>query len=169
MRILLSMIFLFLVSPAAAVRAETLPMPQGPIMLSVSGDIAKTNVGNTASFDMDMLTALPSTSFDTTTLWTDGVKSFKGVALADILGMVGVDSGTVVAMALNDYAVEIPIESIEDTVPIVAYEMDGAPMPSRQKGPLWIVYPYDSDIEYRSEVIYSRSIWQLDRLTIRKN
>jgi hypothetical protein len=38
-------------------------------------------------------------------------------------------------------------------------------MSVRDKGPLWVIYPYDSD-DYRSEVIYSRSIWQLDRLEV---
>jgi len=36
----------------------------------------------------------------------------------------------------------------------------------REKGPLWVIYPYDSDAKFRTEVIYSRSIWQLDRLAI---
>ncbi len=44
--------------------------------------------------------------------------------------------------------------------------MNGETMPVRRKGPLWIVYPYDSDEAYRSEAIYSRSIWQLDRIEV---
>jgi hypothetical protein len=44
--------------------------------------------------------------------------------------------------------------------------MDGNAMSVRDKGPLWVIYPYDSDAAYRTEVIYSRSIWQLDRLEV---
>jgi hypothetical protein len=51
--------------------------------------------------------------------------------------------------------------------PIVAFARNGAPMPLRDKGPLWIVYPYDSNPDYQSELIYSRSIWQLDRIEVR--
>ena len=66
----------------------------------------------------------------------------------------------------HDYAVEIPVsDSVEDG-PILAYELNGAPMSVRDKGPLWLVYPYDQNPEYRSEVIYSRSIWQLDRIEV---
>ena len=65
---------------------------------------------------------------------------------------------------MNDYAVDIPIGDARDGGPIIAYEIDGKPMSVREKGPLWIVYPYDSKTEYRTETIYSRSIWQLDRL-----
>jgi len=31
---------------------------------------------------------------------------------------------------------------------------------------LWIVYPYDSDNRFQSEIYFSRSIWQLARLTL---
>ena len=50
--------------------------------------------------------------------------------------------------------------------PILAYLNDGEEMPVRDKGPLWVVYPYDLNASYQSEVIYSRSIWQLDRIVV---
>jgi hypothetical protein len=40
-------------------------------------------------------------------------------------------------------------------------------MTVRDKGPLWIVYPYDAKPEYRQELIYSRSIWQLDHIEVK--
>jgi hypothetical protein len=49
---------------------------------------------------------------------------------------------------------------------MIAFRMNGAPMSVRDKGPLWIVYPYDSDPRFQTEIIYSRSIWQLDRLEV---
>ena len=70
-------------------------------------------------------------------------------------------------MALNDYAVDIPVADAVEGGPIVAYEIDGKALPIRNRGPLWIVYPYDARADYRSEVVYARSIWQLDRLDIR--
>jgi hypothetical protein len=48
----------------------------------------------------------------------------------------------------------------------VAYLRNGAEMSMRDKGPLWIVYPYDAKPDYQSELIYSRSIWQLDRIEV---
>lgn len=70
-------------------------------------------------------------------------------------------------MAVNDYAVEIPVESWPGTGPIVAYLNNGAPMSLRDKGPLWIVYPFDNTPDYQTEVVYSRSIWQLDRISVK--
>jgi hypothetical protein len=49
---------------------------------------------------------------------------------------------------------------------LVSYLRNGAPMTLRDKGPVWLVYNYDSDPAYRTEVIYANSIWQLDRIEI---
>jgi len=134
-------------------------------LLTISGDSVEAD-SETLMLDRDALSALPETTFETSTIWTDGVHSFTGVSLADLMVELGVVDGTLVATAINDYAVEIPISDAVEGGPIVAYLMDGEEMTVRDKGPLWIVYPYDSDAAYRSEVIYSRSIWQLDRLEI---
>jgi hypothetical protein len=152
----------------ANVQAEELATPTGEIVLTISGNIAQTGPDGTAQLDMEMLQALPQRSFETSTIWTEGETSFDGVPLSVLLEWIGAEGETVRATAINDYAVEIPVDSISALAPIVAYEMDGAAMSRRQKGPLWIVYPYDSDTKYQTEVIYSRSIWQLDRLDIVK-
>lgn len=151
-----------------AASAETLAQPSGEVILSISGEIAQTNSDATAEFDLAMLEALPSGTYETSTIWTEGTKTFVGVPLMALLEAVEADGTAVLASAINDYTVEIPIDSITADVPLIAYHMDGETMSRRQKGPLWIVYPFDSASEYRSEVVYSRSIWQLDRLKIVK-
>ena len=39
-------------------------------------------------------------------------------------------------------------------------------MTLRDKGPLWVIYPFDDDPRYRSETVYFRSIWQLNRIIV---
>ena len=39
-------------------------------------------------------------------------------------------------------------------------------MSVREKGPIWVIYPYDHDADYRTDTIFSRSIWQLDRIDV---
>jgi hypothetical protein len=39
-------------------------------------------------------------------------------------------------------------------------------MPVRDKGPLFIVYPYDTDSDLRHRRFYSRSAWQVGRLVV---
>jgi hypothetical protein len=112
------------------------------------------------------LQALPKTSFTTTTMWTEGEQSFEGVELRSFLEALNVTEGRLIAAAINDYRIEMPISDVRAGGPIIAYMNNGQEMSVRDKGPLWIVYPYDSAPEYQSEVVFSRSIWQLNRIEI---
>ncbi|KUF12602.1 molybdopterin-dependent oxidoreductase [Pseudoponticoccus marisrubri] len=152
-----------LTAPAAA---DTLPEPQGRVVLTITGDIAHTNAEGAARFDVEMLRAIDETDIATETIWTEGENVFTGVRLDLLLAHVGAEGDEIEAKAINDYAVSIPVSDAVEDGPIIAYEMDGRPMPLREKGPLWVIYPYSSSSAYRTEVIYSRSIWQLDRLHI---
>jgi len=138
----------------------------GEPLLSVTGDFGDTAGQTTLTLDRAALQQLPQTTFKTSTIWTDGVHRFTGVSLADLMAELGVEDGMMIGTAINDYAVEIPMSDAVAGGPIIAYLMDGEAMRVRDKGPLWVIYPYDSDAAFRTEVVYSRSIWQLDRLKI---
>ncbi|APZ51968.1 oxidoreductase [Salipiger abyssi] len=146
--------------------AAELPAPEGPALLTVTGQITQTNDGDSARFDRAMLEAMPQTSFTTRTIWTDGEQRFTGVTLHDLLAALGATGSVIRATAINDYAVDIPYADWEGGGPMIAYSNNGAPMSLRDKGPLWIVYPYDSDPAYQSEQVYARSIWQLERIEV---
>ena len=153
----------FIVSTNVAL-ADDLPMPSGDVILTVSGAIATTNVDDTAQFDLEMLQALDGTTIATTTIWTEGMQEFQGVALNVLTQHLGIEGGTLRATAMNDYTVEIPVSDAIEGGPMLAYLLDGKTMSVRDKGPIWVIYPFDSNLEYRTEVVYSRSIWQLDRI-----
>ena len=60
-------------------------------------------------------------------------------------------------------AIEIPpLQPDQD----LAIEADGKPLSVRDKGPIWLLYPFDSDAQYQTEVIYARSIWQIERMEV---
>lgn len=120
----------------------------------------------THSFTLSDLKSMPVSRFETTTIWTDGTQEFEGVSLEQLFETLSIDKGTITATAINDYAVEIPMTDAVEDGPIIAYHTNGEEMSRRDKGPLWVVYPYDSDIAYQTELVYSRSIWQLDRISV---
>jgi hypothetical protein len=160
---------LILVGPAAAgpVRAaDALSMPAGEVVLTVTGAITAVNDGTSAVFDMAMLEALPQAEIATETPWTEGMPTFTGFRLADLLSLLGAGGVTLKAHALNDYEVEIPIEDAASYGVVVAYRMNGAPMPASDKGPLWIIYPYSDVSDLRTETFYARALWNLDRLIV---
>ena len=134
-------------------------LADGPLLSVTGPDTAR-------DYDLAALEAFAPVRFTTSTIWTEAPAEFTGVPLRRILADAGITEGAVLATAINDYAVRIPLDEITDDHPIVAYRVDGRTLSVRDKGPLWIVYPYDSDPDLRSEVVYSRSIWQLDRLAV---
>ncbi|WP_424987008.1 molybdopterin-dependent oxidoreductase [Microbulbifer sp. S227A] len=158
---------LFSLAIAGSVWAEDLPVPTGDIVLTVSGKLAHSNVDDTAQFDLELLEEMPVTRFETSTIWTEGTQVFEGVELADLVERLGLEGETLFASAINDYTVEIPLSDAAEGGPIIAYRIDGKEMSVREKGPLWVIYPYDKSSDYQTEVIYSRSIWQLDRIESR--
>lgn len=159
-------VLLFGLALFTAPGAQALEPVQGEVVLTVSGAIAKTNADAVAAFDIEMLEGLGTVTFDTSTIWTEGVQTFTGVQLADLLEAVGASGARLRAAAINDYAVEIPADDAVTGGPIVAFLRNGDRMSVRDKGPLWIIYPYDRSADYRSELVYSRSIWQLDRIEV---
>ncbi len=147
-------------------RAQDLGSPTGDVILTVSGAISNTNGDGVAKFDMALLQTLPKHQFTTSTIWTEGVATYEGVLLADLLVVVGATGKTVVATALNDYQISLPAADAKSDGPLLAILVDGTPMSTRDKGPVWLVYPFDDVAGYRTEQTYARSIWQLDRIEI---
>ena len=152
---------------AVAASAQNLGQPTDDVVLAVYGQINVTNAEDRAVFDMDMLKALPVTTFTTATIWTEGNNTFTGVELSTVLEAVGANGTELSAVALNDYAVSIPMSDATSGGPIIAYAMDGKPMSRRDKGPLWIIYPFDDNADFRTKVFYSRSIWQLVKIEVK--
>lgn len=153
---------------AAGAQADTLGQPEGRVILTVSGTITASNTaGGTAEFDRSMIEALPSVTVRTTTPWTEGVVTFDGVGGAELMQAVGGRGETVTAVALNDYAADIPFAEFTGGGLFVAYRQDGQPISVRERGPLWILYRFDDEPEYDDQVYYARSVWQLRSLEVR--
>lgn len=139
----------------------TLPSPTGPVVLSVTGEIGRTNVPGGAEFDMAMLEDLPQTDMRTFTDWTEGHQIFTGPSLTDLLSAVAAEGSRIKASALNGYAIEIPVSDAAKFGPIVAIRQNGAPMSVRDKGPLWIIYPNEDQDALTPNPNNDKSVWQL--------
>ena len=151
--------------PAAA---QDLGVPEARVILTISGRIDRTNAKGVAEFDRAMLEAMPFTTIETMTPWTDGVARFEGPLARDLMNLVGARGSRLLATALNDYAVEIPMEDFEKYPVILAMKMNDEVLRTRTKGPLWVIYPWSEQENLRNETGYSRSIWQIKELAIKK-
>lgn len=157
--------FISCLSQAAA--EEHLTQPTGRVILTISGNITKTNNGDNADFDLDMLHALGTQSMSVTTSWTDGTQEFRGVLMRDLMAAIGAKGKTVEAIALNDYTFTIDIEDFWQYPVIVATELNGKILKIRDKGPLWIIYPLDTFTKEQKINIEHRMVWQLRQLIVR--
>lgn len=153
---------LVLVAPGV----QALERPKGRVVLTVSGRIGIRNAEKTAEFDMDMLAALPQHTFSTKTPWYPEAHKFTGPLLRDVLAAVGAQGKNLRAIALNDYKVDLPVADALKFNLVLARLMDDKPMPVRDKGPLFIIYPFDADEALRNERYYSRAAWQLKAIDV---
>lgn len=155
------------ISVAGPASAGGLSAPSDKPVLTVNGKIDVTNVDGSAVFDRAMLEKIGMVTIETTTPWYSGPVKFEGVPMDKLMEALGARGEKLVAVALNDYTTEIPIEDFAKHKPILAIKRNGEYMPIKDKGPLFIVYPYDSDPELKSQKFYSRSAWQVARLTVK--
>jgi hypothetical protein len=151
-------------SPALAL--DDLPRPNSDVVLTITGRIDRTNGPRGAEFDREMLQALGVVEIRTTTTFTDGLKIFEGVPLAQVLARVGARGTVLRAQALNDYSTKLDMDDLKYE-PVLALRMNGVPLTARDKGPLWIVFPRDQIGPALSGPQFDQKwVWQLNRLHI---
>src|SRR5690606_7293889 len=107
----------------------------------------------------------------TRTRWTDGVQTFRGPRLKDVLtqgGMTRSDliSRNLLMKALNDFGIVVPASDALDYHLIIAREMNGKMMRVRDKGLLWLISPRDQYLELQYAVVDDRWIWLLSEIIV---
>jgi hypothetical protein len=147
---------------AGSASAQTAPDGQAPILV-VDG---KTATGAPMSFTRADLEAMGATRIVTHTPWHDGAPTFEGVLALTLMKKVGAKGDHVAIAALDNYTVSVPMADFEDHGVVFAYNLNGKPMSVEDKGPLFLIYPFDAEPAVANETYYSRSIWQIARITI---
>lgn len=147
--------------------AVELPAPEGRVLVTVSGAIGFCNADGGAAFDLAMLDALESRETVIETPWYEGRRRFSGPTLKALLEAVGASGDTLRVVALNDYSAEIPISDVLAYPVILATRIDGKVMSVREKGPGFVIYPFDVAPELYNEMIFGRSVWQVSRIEVR--
>lgn len=140
------------------------PADTGKPILTVTGKVGSPSG---VTFDREALEKLGLVEIETTTPWHTGKVKFEGVPLKVLMKYVQAFGSTLQALALNDYSTDIPMEDFEKYNVILALKRDGEYMPVRDKGPLFVVYPFDSAPELKSQKFYSRSAWQVKSMIVK--
>ena len=79
---------------------------------------------------------------------------------------MGATGQTLRIAALNDYAADMPAADAHDIPVILATRIGGAVIPVRDKGPLFVIYPFDEMPELFNELYFGRSVWQVRSIEV---
>lgn len=150
----------------AAVACQ-MEQPKDQVILTVEGQIRNCNSGLEARFDFAMLEALPRTVVKTENPWDAGMNTYEGVLLRDLVDAVDANGTVLSIVALNDYRADVTVADTRATAVILAYRRNGARMPVREKGPLFVVFPFSDDPALEDETRYAQSVWQVTRISVK--
>lgn len=169
----------------AALAAGSLPAlagpppkaPIGPALLTISGEIRRSNRGaldpvrdqmmfkqklsfpRAFALDFAMVAALPARTIRPTLEYDGKPHALRGPLLADVLALAGAqppDAAKVVLRAVDGYAAAIPMAQVRMWKMIVATHLDGQPMALGGLGPLWAVYDADRVPEMAARPVKER-------------
>lgn len=140
--------------------AAQLAKPQGPVVVTIAGEIEHTNrppfdpvrdlflsyhekaFEKAVEFDYAMLEALGMHQVEISIPEWPAPLRLEGPRLEDLMAAVGAGGKTLTVVALDGYASEIPWADVTSLNWIVGIRSDGAYLGLGQQGPLWVVYTY---------------------------
>ncbi|UGQ46294.1 molybdopterin-dependent oxidoreductase [Massilia endophytica] len=150
---------------------------RGPVLLTVSGAIAKANrkpfdpqldqmmhkhkvtFDKAWAFDFAALAALPAQTIRPTLEYDAKVHTLQGPLLTEVVKAAGAalqESGKLVLRAVDGYAAVVPVAQARAQRFIVATHLDGEALALGGLGPLWAVYDADRIPEMASKPLAER-------------
>ncbi len=147
--------------------ALTLALPRMVLAQDAVLTVINTLTGAEVALSDAELMAVPRAVVNTENEFVDAMTAFEGPLGRDVLALVGEGGSTVVLTAVNDYAVEVPIEDFVNYDVLFAMSANGERFSRRDKGPIWVVYPMSDHAELQDPVYNARLIWQLVKVEIK--
>ncbi|MCG2585290.1 molybdopterin-dependent oxidoreductase [Massilia sp. TS11] len=157
--------------------ASAAPRARGPILLTISGAIGKSNRGalnphfdqlllkqhqnfqKAFTFDADAILSLPYFQIRPTLEYDNKVHTVRGPLLVDVLKEAGVpatSNGKLVLRAIDGFAAQISLAQARAQRFMVATHLDEQPLALGGLGPLWAVYDADRVPEMAAQPVADR-------------
>lgn len=157
-----------IVSERSLTAGEDIPAPSSEVVLTVTGKIGTSNVDETIQMDIATIEALGQVDYTVNDPFETVETTFRGVLMSDLLDLwqVAEDATTLHIVALNDYAIDVPIEDLRRYPVILALQANGDYMPVSTRGPAMLVYPY-GEYEFDTAVYNDYWIWQIKSVDVR--
>ena len=162
--------------PAGAVRAAN-AADRGPVLLTVSGDVGRTNCGQfdavldqmmakhgvtfdqAFTFSAASLHRLPSVTIKPTLEYDAKVHALTGPLISTVLDAAGVKTSQAVQLglrAVDGYNVAIGLQDVRSYRMIIATHIDGQALGLGGLGPQWAVYDADKLASFKDKPLKDR-------------
>ncbi|MBO0903156.1 hypothetical protein [Jiella sonneratiae] len=142
-------------APSVARSGGGLDDPDRPILAVKRGGVTL------ARFSRADLAAMPQTKIVTHTPWASEATTYEGPTVAAFLAGLGETGERFHLAALNDYLVTAERSLLTEAGAILAIRENGRFMAVANKGPVFVMFPFDADRRLQSQQYYSRAVWQL--------
>jgi hypothetical protein len=133
------------VSAATLSAGSPIPLPQDEILLTVTGKVGATNQADQIVMDRATIEAVGVVEYMVTDPFEKRKIVYRGVLMRDLLAVWQVESSATQLhlVALNDYAIDIPLEEMRQYPILFGLQADGEYMQPDYRGPAMLVYPMD--------------------------
>lgn len=122
--------------------------------------------GVSVEYNLEELEALPQTKYVSGNPFFDGEQEYSGPLLREIFKDAGLlDQDSVSMRAINEYTINFPVADASKFDVVVATRINGKLLSVRDKGPLWVMYPFSHHEELSDPVYKGRTVWQLVKIT----
>ncbi|SBS29837.1 Oxidoreductase molybdopterin binding domain protein [Marinomonas spartinae] len=151
----------------SATQAITLPDPQGKVILVIGGKITNTGKdGKTVRLDRQMLSDIGIVESTTSTPWAKKEENYTGPLLRQVLEYVGAKGSTMRVQWRKKHSTILPISDAYNYSLLLAMDMNGKPVDSREKGPLFLLYPVEKIPGLDTTVLQNRSLSQVESIIV---
>jgi hypothetical protein len=156
------------VTEATLAGGDAIPVPSADVIVTITGNIGTSNVGDSIQMDLATIESAGLVDYTLNDPFENREVTYRGVVMSDLLDIwqVGEDATILHMVALNDYAVDVPLADLREYPVIFALQADGAYMPIATRGPAMLVYPYD-DFEFDTAIYNDYWIWQIKAIEVR--
>jgi hypothetical protein len=144
-----------------------IPQPSDKVILKVTGKIGADNGAGAISMDLATIESVGVVEFKVSDPFKKKSITYRGVFISDLLDLwqVKPEATKLHLVALNDYAVDVPIADLRKYQVLFALQADGQYMPVEDRGPAMLVFPYDNFT--LDHLVYdSYWIWQIASIDV---
>lgn len=146
-----------------------IPRPTNDPILTISGELGTTNLGETIVMDRATIEQVGIVEYDVLDPFEEQTVTYRGVLMRDLLDLwqIGEDVTEITFVALNDYEVSVPVKEFNTYPVLFALQADQVYMEPNYRGPAMLVFPVD---DYEFDILQVRRwwIWQIAAIEVRE-